>query len=320
MMILLGGNGFLGSQLRHTLKVADVDFASFDKSLTTEGYVDVTLPESFRALPDAELVINLVAEHRDDVYPISLYDEVNVNGAVNVCNFCRDRNVNRIIFISSVAVYGDAKPKTDELGSIKPSNDYGRTKYQAEEVYREWFNEKPDQRSLTIIRPTVIFGEGNRGNVYNLLRQIASGIFFMIGDGKNYKSMAYVGNVAEFIFRTTKLDAGLHLFNYVDGPDLNMNELVLLVRKNLFGKDNVGIRIPVWLAYSAGKFFDLVARVLNRKFPISAVRIKKFCSTSSFRSSNECPSFEAPHDLLQALEQVIDSEIKETRPNRTRSQ
>ena len=281
MMILLGGNGFLGSQLRHTLKVADVDFASFDKSLTTEGYVDVTLPESFRALPDAELVINLVAEHRDDVYPISLYDEVNVNGAVNVCNFCRDRNVNRIIFISSVAVYGDAKPKTDELGSIKPSNDYGRTKYQAEEVYREWFNEKPDQRSLTIIRPTVIFGEGNRGNVYNLLRQIASGIFFMIGDGKNYKSMAYVGNVAEFIFRTTKLDAGLHLFNYVDGPDLNMNELVLLVRKNLFGKDNVGIRIPVWLAYSAGKFFDLVARVLNRKFPISAVRIKKFCSKIS---------------------------------------
>lgn len=42
---------------------------------------------------------------------------------------------------------------------------------------------------LTIIRPTVIFGEQNHGNVYNLLRQIAGGKFPMIGKGTNRKSM-----------------------------------------------------------------------------------------------------------------------------------
>lgn len=42
-----------------------------------------------------------------------------------------------------------------------------------EEVLREWFNKAPQENSLTIIRPTVIFGERNRGNVYNLLKQIA---------------------------------------------------------------------------------------------------------------------------------------------------
>ena len=52
---------------------------------------------------------------------------------------------------------------------------------------------------MTIIRPTVIFGEKNRGNVYNLLKQIASGKFLMIGKGQNRKSMAYVGNVVAFI-------------------------------------------------------------------------------------------------------------------------
>jgi len=70
MLILLGGSGFLGSKLRHILNLADVDFASFDKSLSQKGYVDVTLPETFRTLPDADLVINLVAEHRVQ-FPIS---------------------------------------------------------------------------------------------------------------------------------------------------------------------------------------------------------------------------------------------------------
>ena len=49
------------------------------------------------------------------------------------------------------------------------------------------------------MRPTVIFGEGNRGNVYNLLNQIANGKFMMIGSGDNQKSMSYIGNIIAFI-------------------------------------------------------------------------------------------------------------------------
>ena len=52
--------------------------------------------------------------------------------------------------------------------------------------------------SLIIVRPTVIFGEGNRGNVYNLFKQIASNKFLMVGDGNNKKSLAYIGNVVAF--------------------------------------------------------------------------------------------------------------------------
>ena len=58
---------------------------------------------------------------------------------------------------------------------------------------------KPHERSLVIIRPTVIFGKGNRGNVFNLFNQINKGLFAMIGDGENIKSMAYVKNVASFL-------------------------------------------------------------------------------------------------------------------------
>ena len=71
-----------------------------------------------------------------------------------------------------------------ENGTINPFNEYGRTKALAEDVYREWRAKDPENRSLIIIRPTVVFGEGNRGNVYNLLNQINSGAFAMIGNGK----------------------------------------------------------------------------------------------------------------------------------------
>lgn len=67
-----------------------------------------------------DVVVNLAAEHRDDVTPKSLYDEVNVQGAHNVCEVCAKYAVKKIIFTSSVAVYGFAPVGTDEAGKIAP--------------------------------------------------------------------------------------------------------------------------------------------------------------------------------------------------------
>jgi nucleoside-diphosphate-sugar epimerase len=86
---------------------------------------------------------------------------------------------------------------------------------------------------LAIVRPTVVFGEGNRGNVYILMQQVALGKFLMVGSGKNFKSMAYVGNVVSFIFHTLSLGPGVHIFNYVDGPDLSTKDLIEHVRQGL---------------------------------------------------------------------------------------
>lgn len=79
---------------------------------------------------------------------------------------------------------------------------------------------------MTIIRPTVVFGEGNRGNVYNLFRQIASGRFVMIGSGNNMKSMAYVENIAARLEHALDQQSTYQVSNYVDKPDFTMNQLV----------------------------------------------------------------------------------------------
>ena len=81
---------------------------------------------------------------------------------------CRELGIERLIFTSSAAVYDMGAPDTAEEWPATPFNAYGRTKLGAEQVRPAWQAEAPERRSLVIVRPTVVFGEGNRGNVYDL--------------------------------------------------------------------------------------------------------------------------------------------------------
>lgn len=357
---LIGGSGFVGTRLAkrlleagHTVRIADKRKSAaypdlwfrcdvrnngdekneFPASLTDEaaapGAEEVArksqpMHSLLEALKGSDVVINLSAEHRDDVTPKSLYDDVNVQGSKNVCDTCTRLGIRRIIFTSSVAVYGFAPVGTDERGEIKYFNDYGRTKFLAEEKYREWL--KIDSaNSAVIIRPTVIFGEQNRGNVYNLLRQIAGGKFPMVGKGTNRKSMNYVENVAAFIQFCIENEekfpcfekeydgttfGKLHLFNYCDEPAYDMNHLVLDCYKALGKPKKKLIHFPYWLAYCGGKCFDLLALVLRRKFAVSAIRVKKFCQDTYFVGTNiKATGFVPPVSLEDGLRATIKYEF-----------
>ena len=258
-----------------------------------------------------DTIINLAAVHRDDVRPLSRYDDVNVQGALNVCEAARKHGINRIIFTSSVAIYGFAPADTAESGEPNYFNDYGRTKYLAEQVYKKWQAEDPVNRTLVVVRPTVIFGEGNRGNVYNLLKQVASGRFAMFGNGRNRKSMAYVENVAAFLEYSLSFKPGLHIYNYIDKPDFDMNTLVSEARKTLFGKNNVGLRLPAFLGMAIGYFADFVAKLTGKTLPVSSIRVKKFMGTTQFASSVSETGFVPPISLAEGLARALRYEFLE---------
>lgn len=309
MVNIIGGAGFIGNRLCSVLSQRGVEFRIFDKQLVGSQFVDVAVPESFSNMPKANAVINLAAEHRDDVTPRSRYDEVNVDGARNVCNYCRTSDINTIVFTSSVAVYGFAPEGTSETGALNPFNDYGRTKMEAEQVYREWLAEDPARRSLIIVRPTVVFGEDNRGNVYNLVNQIAKKRFVMIGPGTNKKSMAYVQNVAEFLAHSLTFSVGEHVYNYVDTPDMDMNQFVSTCRSYLFGREDIGLRLPIKLGLLIGRAFDIFGWAMRRQFPINSIRVRKFTETTAFVSSATSTGFEPSTPLKQSLERFISSEF-----------
>src|SRR5450830_628939 len=264
---VIGGSGFIGTRLiKRLMNSSDTKVKIIDKissatfpELATIGDVR-SFEEIMSSLTEQSVLINLAAEHRDDVRPLSLYDDVNVGGAVNICK---------------AAV------------------------------------EKKDERTLVIIRPTVVFGEQNRGNVYNLLRQIASGHFMMIVNGENRKSMAYVENLTAFIEYSMKFLPGVHIYNFIDKPDFTMNALVLNVNKILGKSERIGIRLPIFLGLGVGKIFDLLANISGKKFSISSIRVKKFCANSVYNTAISETGFIHPVPLESALKRTVLHEFVE---------
>lgn len=311
---LIGGSGFIGTRLADIFTASDRDFTVFDKNIS-EKYPDKTVIADIRnkeslteKLSGYDMLINLAAEHKDNVLPVDLYQQVNVEGSENVCHAAECNNIEKIIFTSSVAIYGNTEKETDETGERNYFNEYGRTKNEAEKVYEKWLK-RSSGRTLFVVRPSVVFGEGNRGNVYNLLRQIASGKFLMVGDGTNIKSMAYVENVASFIDYLVDYKAASGVFNYVDKPDFDMNSLVDAVYSQL-GKKGNRMHFPVWLGLAGGAFFDLLSRLTGKEFPVSMIRVKKFCSSSHFSSGTIAETgFVPPVAIREAISKTIQNEF-----------
>lgn len=320
---LLGGSGFIGSRLTsdllksgHNVTIADIEPSNIYPDLRIDADVrnfDNLLP----ACLECDTMINLAAAHRDDIRPISLYYDTNVTGARVSCQVAEKLGIKRIIFTSSVAVFGHQQGEPDEDSPHEPIGPYGETKSQAEKVYLDWYAKDPINRTLVIIRPTVIFGPGNRGNVYNLMEQVIKGRFLMVGNGENKKSMAFVGNIAAFINYSLSFGKGLHIYNYIDKPDYSMNNLINLIKLRA-GVKGPNLRLPKIIGLGAGLGFDLLARITGKKLPISRVRIEKFCASTVFKADKvRASSFVAPTSLEQGLIQTIDAEFNSKRADAT---
>ncbi|MDO5672137.1 MAG: NAD-dependent epimerase/dehydratase family protein [Actinomycetaceae bacterium] len=325
-ILVTGGSGFVGSRLipkllgqGHSVTCYDirVNQAFADFTVNADVRDRVALHEASRGV---DAIIHLAAAHRDDVKPVSLYQSVNVGGAQNVVQAAADNGVSTIIFTSTVALYGLDKENSRETDTPDPFNEYGRSKWEAEEVFRAWHTQgktlsegdatKESARKLLIVRPCVIFGEGNRGNVYTLAKQLSSGMFMTVGDGQNHKSMAYVGNVVEFLAQRLVDVQGYELYNYADKPDLSTQELVSILRKALNKHTGQSLHIPLELGMLGGKVFDVLAAIIRKPLPISSVRIKKFAASTVVNADAlEALGFQRPYTLAEGLQRTINAEF-----------
>jgi nucleoside-diphosphate-sugar epimerase len=318
---VVGGSGFVGTNFCRLLADHQIPFEIIDlkesRSFPEKCKIgDVRNLDSLRETVHGDVVVNLAAVHRDDIRDKSEYGRTNVLGAENVARICTEKGIRKIVFTSTVAVYGFAEPGTGEEGAINPFNEYGRTKFHAEEKLRNW-QDSDDRNALLIVRPTVIFGEGNRGNVYNLLNQISSGHFVMVGSGKNKKSMAYIGNITAFLKACLSSEQRYGVYNYIDTPDVDMNTLVAQVRQILAGKQGVGLRLPYWLGLVIGYIAEGFSRVTGKSLPVSSIRVRKFCASTQFTSKkDQLDGFEAPYGLAEGIERTLHSEFISPDPSR----
>lgn len=323
-VLITGGSGFVGRRVARLLlsaghEVRNLDVRPAAGAAGTDLVGDIGSLEVCRAaVRDVDVVCHLAALYRDDVRPRSLYYEVNVEGTRNIVRAITESGVSHLVFASSFSVYGLEDAGRSEDGALDPVNDYGRSKLQAEAILREWHAAAPG-RCLQVLRPCVIFGEGGRGNVWTLVNQIASGRFVMIGVGANRKSMAYVGNIAEFIRRLIeRRQAGsLELYNYADKPDMTMREIVDTAAATL-NRRVARVPLPGATAMSLGYAGDLIGAMTRRVLTVNSERVRKFLADTSLPTGRlEASGFVRPFELRTALIETIRFDFPAARQPRT---
>ena len=312
-VLVTGGSGFIGTNLVKDLLAEDHSVLIYDKKISAR-YPDNCIVADVRdknrladAMQGVDAVCHLAAEHHDNVRPISLYYDVNAGGAENIVYGLEKHGIKRLVFTSTVAVYGLDAGESHEESPINPFNDYGKSKYRSETIFTDWAN-NGDGRGLFIVRPTVVFGEGNVGNVSVLLKQLRSRKFVMVGNGTNKKSMSYVGNVSKFLALLVENppESGVNIYNYSDKPDFDMENLINIVQSADGKTHKTVFRLPYSLGLFGGYVFDFLSLITKRSFPVSSIRIKKFCANTVIKADKLGKiDFQPPYSLTEGIRNTI---------------
>ena len=126
--------------------------------------------------------------------------QVNMEGTRNLLEAAKKNRVKRIVFYSTVGVYGkDADFHGNELSPCKPDSVYAESKYQAEQLVLNSFNNGGPEG--VVLRFPVVYGPLDRGNVAKLIKAIRGKLFFFFGDGNCLRSMISSKNAAEAAVR-----------------------------------------------------------------------------------------------------------------------
>ena len=188
---LFGGAGFIGQHLAFSVlnrsPEATVDLLDIQprqdirwkvplKTYEDEGrlrvlHCDVRNSDLLKQhSADFDTIVNLAAIHRGPGHRPEEYFETNVKGAENICRFAEQTGCREILFTSSISVYGVHDQAVDERSGPQPKTPYGQSKLEAENIHRSWA-ERTGGR-LAIVRPGVVFGPGEGGNVSRLVSEM----------------------------------------------------------------------------------------------------------------------------------------------------
>lgn len=298
--VIFGGTGFIGSHLAAFLinndlaekvVLADIkpirDDFSFDSNRVDYQVLDVRKPVSEWVLPEsADLIANFAAVHREPGHELAEYYETNLPGADNVCAWADQVGCNNIIFTSSIAPYGPTEhPKTED--SIPtPNSAYGGSKLAAEKIHLAWQGARAG-RKLVIVRPGVVFGPGEGGNVTRLVQATLRRYFLYMGNRQTRKAGGYVKELVNTMFwALDKIPAqgGKFLYNFTMSKAPTVEEYVDTTCR-VAGVKRVVPSVPHALLLAVSYVIDAIARPLAIKQPISPVRIRKLVRSTNIEPS-----------------------------------
>jgi nucleoside-diphosphate-sugar epimerase len=280
--IVTGGSGFLGRKVSD--KFRENGYHVYQMALPSEEVEgeyffkgDITDPEKFE-FPQADTLIHcagiLESSHPSD----ELMFKVNYEGTVNVYNEALKKGMKRMVFISTVAAigpHGTFDHGMREDMPPDPKDAYGRSKLKAER-FLEKMAEK-DGVDITILRPTVLYGEGMNLNSSGMktFTAINKGIMPLIGDGNTIYNLLHVENFVHAIILALEKGKGFNIYHVSEGP--YSHKQVVETIERVMGKKGHK-RIPKPLLYLIARFFGFISPFIKGPPPVSMTKYRGLSS------------------------------------------
>lgn len=236
-ILITGVHGFVGSNLvmalksHHTLYGLDIVTPNKEGIVRTLSWEDIE-PEAFpmQKLPPFDAIIHLAGKAHDtkNQSAAQVYFDINTGLTQRIFDFFLESSAKKFIFFSSVkaaadSVVGDAL--TEEVIPT-PVGPYGESKIKAEEYIQEHL---PINKQMYILRPCMIHGPGNKGNLNLLYKVVKKGIPWPLGDFENRRSFTSIDNLCYVIEGVLSKDILSGIYHIGDDEALSTNELITIM-------------------------------------------------------------------------------------------
>lgn len=303
-IVIFGGCGFIGKHLQNYLvsiesdiqiHICDIAVANKDEF---HHQIDIRKPIQLSLPVVPDVIYNLAAVHRTPGHPDHEYFETNIRGAENVCNYAERVGTKAIVFTSSIAPYGASEQMKTEATLPTPNTPYGISKLVAEHIHRTW-QSKSSERSLTIVRPGIVFGQGENGNFTRLAKALKKGLFAYAGRRDTRKAGIYVKDlvrVMDLMSKATERPVKLYNCCFEIPPTI---EEIVVTMKTVLGVGKPTPTIPAIVLQMGASILGLLDSIGLGFHPD---RVKKLMVSTQISGELLAKDYPLQYNLLQALQ------------------
>ena len=236
-ILITGIHGFIGSNFiralrdKHTLYGLDIIFPCRDGVSQTFSWRDIE-PTSFpfQTLPQFDAIIHLAGKAHDtkNQSAAQSYFDINTGLTQKIFDFFLESSAKKFIFFSSVKAAADSVVGDMLTEDVIPApvGAYGESKIKAEEYIKEHLEYSTTEKQVYILRPCMIHGPGNKGNLNLLYNVVKKGIPWPLGDFDNRRSFTSIDNLCYVIEGLLNQDVPTGIYHMGDDEALSTNELI----------------------------------------------------------------------------------------------